>query len=169
MLPVEQIDLQEQLTPDFKMLEFLESDAAKRLGIDMHNPPAEIVTNIRKTALKVQEARDIWGIPVVIHNCWRPLELNRALGSRDTSAHVEALAADLALLSMANQQAFDKLSAHPTFMLDVDQLIIERGCVHMGLPCKASGYQPRRELRSEAWIDGARHYPLIRIWKAPHV
>jgi hypothetical protein len=168
------MDRNEQLTPNFKAGEFLHSETAEKAGIPFPDPPADIEANIRKTAAKAQEARDILGVPVDIHNGWRPnapVDINKLVGGSPTSAHVEGLAADLFPVGMALLDAIKKLTGHPTFMVGVDQIINERGCIHVGLPCKASGYEARNQVRTESWAmnpitkKSERHYPLLYVWK----
>lgn len=152
------------ITNNFKLVEFLQSDTADRLGIDLLHPPQEILNNIKKSAIKAQEARTILGVPITISNCWRPLELNRAIGSKDSSAHVQGLGVDMIPHGMTIADAFDKLRKHHTFMVDIDQMIIERGCIHIGLLVPGRHPEPRRELRTEVLTYGERHYPLLAIW-----
>jgi hypothetical protein len=161
----------EQLTANFKAGEFLRSETAAKMGIDTSNPPPDVEKNIRERAApKAQEALDILGVKCTIH-CWRPDAVNAAIPGRPPGkrgAHPDGLAIDLVAEGMTPQEVFDKLKAHPDYMRDVDQLIIERGCVHTGLACPASGWMYRRELRTETMDgQGMRHYPLLGIWQPP--
>lgn len=162
------MNLSEHISEHFVWFDYLHSDTAAKLGVDLSNPPDEIIANIQKVNAKEEEARSILDAPISNSCCWRPLQVNQALGSSDTSAHVLALAVDMLPHDMKVEDAFAKLAAHPTFMATVDQLIIERGCVHMGLAVPSHGNIPRRELRGEQYDpDGSRHYPLIRVWQPP--
>jgi hypothetical protein len=164
------MNVSEQLTANFKVGEFLVSETAIRMGIDTSNPPPEVEANIRNHAApKAQEARDILGVKCRIH-CWRPDAVNAAIPGRPPGkrgAHPDGLAIDLVAEGMTPAQVFDTLRAHPTYMDNVDQLIIERGCVHIGLPCPAANYICRRELRKEEIVRGARRYPMIGTWVKP--
>lgn len=160
------MDLSEHISANFIWFDYLHSDTAAKLGVDLANPPDEIIENIRKVNAKEEEARAILNVPISNSCCWRPLEVNRQLKSSDTSAHVLALGVDMLPHGMKVEDAFNTLAGHPTFMATVDQLIIERGCVHMGLAVPSHGNIPRMELRGESYDpDGTRHYPLLRIWK----
>ncbi len=169
------LDLEAHITENFQWKEFLHSDAAAHAGVAFPEPPEDIQANIRKVAAKAEEARGILGVRVNIHSGWRPTEpvdINKLAGSvSKTSAHIEGLAADLSPEGMQIPDALRTLVNHPTFMEGVDQLINERGCLHMGLPCKASEYQPRHEVRGETYIQNPktkqveRHYPLLFVWK----
>lgn len=161
------MNLSDPISEHFIWFDYLHSDTAAKMGVDLANPPAEIIENIRKVNAKEEEARAILNVPISNSCCWRPLEVNRALKSSDTSAHVLALGVDMQPHGMTAEEAFSKLAEHPTFMATVDQLILERGCVHMGLAVPTQQNIPRCELRGERFDpDGTRRYPLIRVWKA---
>lgn len=139
-----------------------------------NTPPQDLAANILRTAEKVEEAFAILSAAVGrailprISYGYRGPALNKAVGSVSrTSAHLEGSAADMLTPSdIAPRRFWDILREHATFMADVDQLIIERGCVHVGLPVAAHAYQPRRELRTETVGPEGPHYPLFGIWKA---
>lgn len=127
--------------------------------------------NLVRVAQKLEEARSILGaaagkeIRLRVTYGFRCPEENRACGSTSkTSAHLEALAADVVPVGMSLRDAFDILSEHPTFMSEVDQLIIERGCLHIGLPVSAHQFVARHELRLDLDIGGVRKYPLFGHW-----
>ena len=81
------------LSPNFKLSEFVRSDTADREGID--NTPSEAdINNLRRIAYTLEIVRLVLGAPVYISSGYRCLELNRAIGSSDTSKHVKGLAAD---------------------------------------------------------------------------
>lgn len=129
-----------------------------------NDPPQALAGNILRTAEMVEAARAIWGVPVRISYGYRGPALNRSVGSSDRSAHLLGLAADLTPQGLDLRAAFDALVAHPTYMAGVDQLILERGCVHVGLPIPAHDNIPRHELRLDAGPADHRTYPLYGIW-----
>lgn len=162
------MNLSEPISEHFIWFDYLHSDTAAKLGVDLSQPPPDVIENIRRVNAKEEEARAILGGPVSNSCGWRPLEVNRFLKSSDTSAHVLALAVDMLPHGLTVEEAFERLAAHPTFMATVDQLILERGCVHMGLAIPSRNNVPRMELRGERREDdGSRSYPLIRVWKDP--
>jgi hypothetical protein len=143
----------------------------KHPSID-NTPPDNLLQNIRRTAQKVEEAFEILGkalnqevIPRVSYG-YRCPALNKAVGSVSrTSAHLEGSAADMQVLGTITPRRFwDALRLHSTFMIGVDQLIIERGCVHLGLPVAAHNLVAREELRTEAMGPDGIHYLLYGIW-----
>ena len=141
-----------------------------------NKPPEALAANILRTAEKVEEAFAILSAAVGreilprISYGFRCAALNKAVGSvSTTSAHLEGSAGDMLVPEDIGPRRFwDILRQHPTFMQDVDQLIIERGCVHLGLPVAAHGFLPRRELRTETRGPEGLHYPLFGIWQTPH-
>lgn len=138
-----------------------------------NTPPEDLAANIQRTAEKVEEAFAILSaamrrviLPRISYG-YRGPALNKAVGSvSKTSAHLEGSAADmLTPPDVSPRQFWDILRQHPTFMQGVDQLIIERGCVHLGLPVSAHDYNARHELRTEERRPDGIHYPLFGTWK----
>ena len=138
-------------------------------GID-NTPPMDMASSLLKVAEKLEDARAIWttkvghDCPVRISYGYRCKALNDAVGSRDTSAHLLGLAVDAVPMELTLREAFDSLVADPTYCADVDQLIIERGCVHIGLPIPAHNNVARHELRLDQDVDGVRTYPIYGHW-----
>ena len=139
-----------------------------------NTPPQSLATNILRTAEKVEEAFAILSaaegreILPRLSYAYRCPALNKAVGSvSKTSAHLEGSAADMLVPEGVSPRRFwGILRKHATFMAGVDQLIIERGCVHLGLPVAAHGYVARHELRTETIGPDGVHYPLFDIWQA---
>lgn len=138
-----------------------------------NDPPTEVAGNLLRVAEKLEQARAIWAKKLG-HECfvrvsyaYRGPKLNAAVGSKDTSAHLLGLAADAIPGGLTLREAFDALVADPHFMEDIDQLIIERGCIHIGLPVPAHDNVARRELRLDKDVNGVRTYPLFGHW-TPH-
>lgn len=161
-----------QLTDHITLEEMIQSHH----GLDNTCPDA-LAGNLLKTAEKIEEARAILSAEagkecrVRISYGYRCEAENKACGSTaHPSAHTFALAGDTipdpTLFTL--RQAWDVLRQHPTFCLDVDQLIIERGCIHIGLAVPWHDNKPRHELRLDATVAGKRTYPLFGIWQAPH-
>ncbi len=139
----------------------LEELTRSKPGI-LNTPTPRVLHNLSKVALKLEEARAILGQPIRISYGYRCKELNDSCGGSPTSVHLSGLAADMIPQGgLILEHAVEMLLDDPEFMMDVDQLIIERGCIHLGLP------QPRMEYRYETFVDGKRHYPLKFVWGAP--
>lgn len=107
-------------------------------------------------AQKLEEARAILGVPLKVSYGYRSPALNQACGGSDTSDHMFCYAVDSNPVGMGREDAVRLLWAHPSFMRGVDQLIIERGCIHLGIgPCK------RQQGRGDMPF-----YPLLAVWPA---
>ena len=141
-----------------------------------NTPPDVLIENGSLLSWKLEQARAIWSkklgreCHVRITYGYRCPQLNTACGSTSTtSAHLEFSAADCIPEGMTLREAWDALREDPEFMKGVDQLIIERGCIHIGLPVKAHGFVARHELRLDTTVNGVRSYPLWAIWPAKGV
>lgn len=109
-----------RLSPNFTLPEFLKSQTALRLGVDM-DPPPPVVEALRTLCVEVlQPVRDHFG-PVSISSGWRPLKVNRAIGSSDGSQHVRGEAADFEVPGVSNHEVCKWIEDNLTF----DQLILE--------------------------------------------
>lgn len=110
-----------QLSPNFHLSEFLKSQTATRLGVDM-TPPPEVVENLRNLCVAIlQPVRDHFGRPVSVSSGWRPLKVNRAIGSSDGSQHVLGQAADFEIPGISNPVVAQWIEDNLIF----DQLILE--------------------------------------------
>jgi hypothetical protein len=101
-----------------------------------------------------------------LHSGYRGPKLNAEVGGSPTSAHCDGLGADIYPMNGETVQLFYKILDKANIMRKIDQLILERGCVHVGM----SVGPPRNEVRGEKYItksDGnsVRTYPLMHIWK----
>ena len=108
----------------FTWAEVMGSSTAARLGID-NTPPEALRTGIVATAFAMDRVRRLLDAPVIVSSWYRCLELNRAIGSKDTSAHLTGQAVDFRAPGYARPAAvFDYL--RPLMAdLGVDQLILE--------------------------------------------
>ena len=155
------------LSPHFTVEELTRT--GEHTGID-NTPPEKLNPNGVKVAAKLEQARAIWSkkmgreCRVFVPSSFRCLALNTAVGGSKTSAHMEWLAADAVPEGMELRAAFDALVEDPEFMVDVDQLIIERGCVHFGFATALHEFIPRHELRLDQDVHGVRTYPLYGHW-----
>ena len=82
------------LSPHFTLAELTVSDTAARKGID-NTPSPAMIENLKKTAALLEEVRTLLGgKPIIVTSGYRCLALNRAIGSGDSSQHVQGQAAD---------------------------------------------------------------------------
>ena len=66
-----------------------------------------VADRIINTARELQKARDFFGRPIIITSWYRPIDINRAIGSDDTSEHVRGTAVDFAVSGVS----FEKMLA----------------------------------------------------------
>jgi hypothetical protein len=139
-----------RLTSHFWLHEFERSDTARRLAIDNYIP-ATILPNVRLVAEMLERVREaLWQLrgfecPIVITSGYRALPLNRAIGSFDSSYHVQGLAADwIAPAFGAPTKICRALAGMDLDKLGIGQLINEfpgnddgEGWVHTGVAAVA--------------------------------
>lgn len=156
--------------PHFSRQELEHSDTAQAHGLD-NTCPDELLENLAGTSQLAEQIRTALGCPLVVTSGYRSQALNDlvAKGASSTGVHPLGLAVDLVPCSkdLDVPGAFAALQAQPEIMRQIDQLIIERGCLHVGRP--RPGQAPRHELRADKTIDGVRHYPMVGIWREGQV
>ena len=125
---------EDRISKNFKLSEFIESETAKKKGID-NLPSEEIVENIKLLVNTVlQPLRDCISYPFHINSGYRCKELNKAVGGSKTSAHLKGLAADVDLGSkQLNKILWEEIDRHPE--ITYDQYISEYGhtWIHIGI------------------------------------
>jgi zinc D-Ala-D-Ala carboxypeptidase len=129
--------LDEQVTRNFALSEFVVSDTAARLGID-NTPPAQVLATLRNVLIPaMQEVRDLLAMPVVIKSGYRSPALNAAVRGAQGSDHLTGHAADFVCPGFGTPREVCALlvSLMPSFKFD--QLIHEGGWVHLS-------FSPRR-------------------------
>lgn len=114
-----------RLSPHFTLEEMCKSGVALRHGID--NTPsgperARILENLTRLCREILEpVRAHFGTPFAPTSGYRCLELNRLIGSQDTSQHVKGEAVDFEVPEVAN----GALAVWIRDTLAFDQLILE--------------------------------------------
>lgn len=135
--------LEERLSPHFTLGEFLRSQTAARAGID-NTPPAEILHALQRNAEHMEIVRQVLGDgPVYVSSGYRCLALNRAIGSKDTSAHVKGLACDFEAPGFGAPIEVCRRLVLAT-EIEFDQLIWEHTWTHIAWA--PAGAQPRRSI-----------------------
>lgn len=83
-----------ELTAHFTLAEFTSSDTAARLGIN-NTVPDDLMSNVIDTALLLEIIRsELGGAAIHVTSGYRCIDLNRAIGSSDTSDHIQGHAVD---------------------------------------------------------------------------
>lgn len=138
----------ERLSANFTLAEFTRSQTAARNGWD-NSVPAALMDHARATAEMLERIRSYLSeragrtVPIQITSGYRSLPVNRAVGSRDTSDHVQAMAADILAPSFGTPLQICQALAPVIDTLGIGQLINEfppTGWVHVSI------YQPAREV-----------------------
>ncbi len=83
-----------RLSPNFSLDEFTFSETASRKGID-NTPEEDDIINLHLLAERMEDVRKVLNDkPIYVSSAFRGIELNDALGSKRTSAHIRGLACD---------------------------------------------------------------------------
>lgn len=86
-----------QLSPHFKLSEFVKSSTASARGID-NTPDEKQIANLKRLCQEVLEPlRQHFGVPITIGSGFRCPKLNAAVGGVKNSNHLTGCAADLHL------------------------------------------------------------------------
>lgn len=118
----------DNLSDHFTYYELIRSETAARLQIDNH-PPPEYVPRLRRLATHILEpVRAHFDRPFRPNSGYRSRQLNRAIGSSDTSQHILAQAVDIEIPGVSNHELATWIRDH----LIYDKLILE--CYRQGTP-----------------------------------
>jgi zinc D-Ala-D-Ala carboxypeptidase len=82
-----------KLSEHFQIEEFTQSQTAERLGLD-NDIPIHLWGNVNRLAQGMEKVRALLGKPISITSGYRSPEVNRAVGSKNTSQHTTGNAAD---------------------------------------------------------------------------
>lgn len=124
------------LSPHFTLDELV---VTQHRGVD-NNPPAEILTNLKRTATLLEAVRDRLGAAVIVSSGYRSPALNAAVGGQCHSQHLTGQAADFICPRFGNPVTVAS-ALRDCRDVDYDQLILEFGrWVHISWADK-----PRRQ------------------------
>lgn len=126
----------EQLTrKNFDWKEFFESSTAKLKNINNTTDDTKLLENGAILADKIQEVRELLGFPIKINSAYRCLELNREIGSKDTSQHIQFQACDFQSDTFGNPEKIVLFLKDKA--VQVDQCLVEqsgkRNWVHLSI------------------------------------
>jgi len=122
------------LSSHFTLSEMIVSQTADRNGID-NTPPPEVIEALKYTCQGLEGVRILLGVPILVSSGYRCLELNRKIGSKDTSQHVKGEAVDFTAPGFGGPTTV--MTRILESGLDYDQCLLEfatkpgRGWVHM--------------------------------------
>ena len=109
-----------KLSKNFTLKELTKSSTAVRHGINNNPDKEQMINLVVLTNCVLQKVRDAHG-RVDVNSGLRVLELNRAIGSGDSSQHVQGMAADIECPSISNMELAEWIRDN----LEFDQLILE--------------------------------------------
>lgn len=81
-----------QLTPDFRLSEFLHGETVM--------PAPWILDNLHRLAHRLQVIRDVLGRPIIINSGYRSPRHNQVIGGAKNSFHLRGMAADIVVSGM---------------------------------------------------------------------
>tara|TARA_R100000995_G_scaffold33319_1_gene14989 strand:- start:939 stop:1394 length:456 start_codon:yes stop_codon:yes gene_type:complete len=149
-----------RLSKHFTLQELIKSSTAERRGIKNVPERAEI-ESLRLVCDNILEpVRQHFEVPMAPSSGYRCLELNRAIGSGDTSQHVKGQAVDFEIPGLANQVLANWIMEN----VDYDQLILEfyrqedpnSGWVHCS-------YDNKEENRKESLRFDGKNWEKLKI------
>jgi hypothetical protein len=120
-----------QLSKNFKLNEFTTSQTATRKGID-NTPAAPIIERLRMLANTLEQVRTLLGDNSIrISSGYRCLNLNRAIGSGDSSAHIQGYAVDFTCPNFGTPKEVANKIAQSA--IKFDQIIYEGTWIHLSV------------------------------------
>lgn len=134
------------LSPHFT-LEELTATSHKALD---NTPSAVVVARLKTLASALEDARALLGHPIHVNSAYRSPAVNKAVGSKPTSAHIQGWAADIICPSFGSPlQVAERLASG---LRGWDQIIYEGTWVHLSI-------DPRNRkqvltLRGRSYIEG---------------
>lgn len=137
------IDKNEKISKYFTMGEATYSSTAIRRGIK-NTPSWSERTNIRYTARRLDEVREILGRPVVVSSWFRSARLNRAVGGSSSSGHRKGMAVDIILKKgSAGKKEYERVKNR---LESFDQLIYYPRRGHLHIRFKQYRFQERKQV-----------------------
>jgi len=111
-----------KLSKYFDSRELIFSKIAEENGID-NMPDDKTLETLKYTASQLDKVRELLGKPVNVSSGYRCLQVNRRLGSKDTSQHLKGEAVDFKCELFGNpKKVFDAIKESN---IQFDQLILE--------------------------------------------
>ena len=140
-----------KLTEHFSLDELTASETALRKGIN-NTPPPAVTERLRMLAATLEQVRTLLGNNSIrISSGYRCLELNRAIGSGDLSAHVLGYAVDFTCPKFGTpKEVAKKIAESP---IRFDQLIYEGTWIHLSVDPRN-----RREVLTATFKNGKASY-----------
>lgn len=125
------------LSAHFTLEELTHSTTAARRGLD-NSPPANVLANLRVTALRMESVREVLGGRVIgVNSGYRAPAVNAAVGGSVTSSHMDGWAVDFNCWSFGDPLAVCR--AIVAGGIKFDQLLQEGTWVHISFDPRMRG------------------------------
>jgi hypothetical protein len=129
------------LSENFTLEEMIASETASRHHIDQ-TPSNEVLMNLRRLALFLEDVRKLLGKPLHINSAYRSPLANEAVGGKKTSQHCRGTAADIKVKGMTPNEV---VAAIVKSGLQYDQVIREFDAwTHISIP-NGKDIAPRKQ------------------------
>lgn len=116
---------------NFIPAEFFASETAVERNIKNYTEEPAVIANLNVVASKMQEIRNLLGESIRINSGYRCIDLNRALGSKDTSQHILGQACDFICPRFGTPaQIVECLMKNN---IEVDQCLEEGSWIHISI------------------------------------
>jgi len=116
---------------NFEPEDFIKSEKAKMEGIDNGVYYQDVLDSLCITADKIQEVRDLLEQPIKVSSAYRCLQLNRMIGSQDTSQHLKGQAIDFTCPKFGSPQVIVDFLKYKK--VEVDQILMEGSWIHLSI------------------------------------
>lgn len=128
------------LSPHFTLTELTQSQVADAHDIN-NTPDAEEIENLKRLCIEILEPLRAKVGPIQITSGYRCIALNRAVGSKDTSDHIDGRAADIKVKGISPKTLCEAIVA---LELPAKQIIREETWTHVSIP--RTGQAPARQV-----------------------
>lgn len=140
-----------KLSAHFTLDEFTASETAERRRLDNSLPP-ELLMTAQNTAEMMEKIRAVLGDnPIIITSGYRSPEVNRAIGSGDSSDHIKAMAVDFKCPAYGTPKAVALHLADKIDSLGIGQIIYEHTWVHV------STRRPSKDVNRVLTMNGGNY------------
>ena len=140
-----------KLSANFSLEEFTASETAERRRLDNSLPP-ELLMTAQNTAEMMEKIRAVLGDnPIIITSGYRSPEVNRAIGSGDSSDHIKAMAVDFKCPAFGSPKAIALHLSNKIDSLGIGQIIYEHTWVHV------STRRPSKDVNRVLTMNGGNY------------
>ena len=140
-----------KLSANFSLEEFTASETAERRRLDNSLPP-ELLMTAQNTAEMMEKIRAVLGDnPIIITSGYRSPEVNRAIGSGDSSDHPKAMAVDFKCPTFGTPKAVALHLSNKIDSLGIGQIIYEHTWVHV------STRRPSKDVNRVLTMNGGNY------------